>query len=350
MLRLIILCLLVAPLCSCAACYPSYCDDPSVLVTPEGAPDDALPLGAIERTIIGGDAVELATTTWYPAASEGGEALCYDDLYPSPAQLDAPALCDDGPRPVVVYTHGSGSIRWLSSFLTEALAAHGYIVTAPDHTYNTALDADSSRFLEVLERRPADVRLTFDALVDEAADPDSPIFGCVDEDAGYAVMGHSFGGYTAYAVAGATVRSRRGGPPYVGDGRVWAVFAMAPWHAVNTIVFGTEDIEVPVLTLTGELDETTPWDEVSRLHAPVTASPQYLGLLPGAGHYTFTPVACQITDGDGCGDGFVDLDLATGLINRAAIAFFDQARGLDVDPPDAIEDDALVWDPEIPWL
>jgi predicted dienelactone hydrolase len=349
-LRLLLVCLAVAPLASCASCFPSYCDQPEVLVQPEGVPEAAFPVGAVEKEIIGGDAVPLMTTTWYPAASEGGEALCYEALYPSDAQLDAPAACADGPRPVVVYTHGSGGIRFISSFLTEALAAHGYVVTAPDHTYNTALDADASRFLDVLERRPTDVRLAFDALVDEASDPESPLFGCVDEAAGYAVMGHSFGGYTAFAVAGARVRSRRGGPPYVGDNRVWAVFTMAPWHAANTIVFGTEDIDVPVMTITGERDVTTPWDEVSRLHAPVTARPSYLGLMPGGGHYTFTPAACLLYDDDGCGEEDVDLDLATGLINRAALLFFDEARGLDVEPPTSVEDEALVWDPEIPWL
>jgi predicted dienelactone hydrolase len=350
MLRLLILSLLVLPLASCASCYPSYCDDPSVLVQPEGAPEPAFPVGAVEREITGGDAVPLKTTTWFPAASGSGDTLCYEDLYPGGALLEVPAACDDGPRPVVVYSHGNGGIRWVSSFLTEFLAAQGYVVTAPDHTYNTALDADSSRFLDVLERRPADVRLTFDALVDEASDPESPLFGCIDPAAGYAVMGHSFGGYTALAVAGARVRSTRGGPPFVGDNRVWAVFAMAPWHAGNTIVFGTEDIDVPVMTVTGALDETTPWDEVSRLHAPVTSSTRYLGLMPAAGHYTFTPVACLLFDGDGCGEGFVDLDRATGIINRAALLFFDEARGLDVDPPSSLSDDALVWDPDIPWL
>ena len=338
------------PLGGCSSCYPSYCDDPSVLAVPEGAPEPVFPVGAIEREITGGEAVPLRTITWFPAATSEGETLCYEDLYPSEVLSEVPAACEDGPRPVVIYTHGSRGIRWVSSFLTEALAAHGYIVTAPDHTYNTALDNDSSQFLDVLERRPMDVRLTFDALVEEANDPQSPVFGCVDSSAGYAVMGHSFGGYTALAIAGAQVRSRQGGPAYVGDSRVWAVFTMAPWHAYQTIVNGAENIAVPVMTMTGEKDETTTWGDVSRLVAPVRAEPHYLGLMPTAGHYTFTPVACLLYDNDGCNEDFIDLDRATGLINRAAIAFFDEARGLEVEPPTSIEDDALVWSPEIPWL
>ena len=46
----------------------------------------------------------------------------------------------DGPFPLVVYSHGSGGLRFIASDYTEAIASHGYIVAAPDHTGNTALE------------------------------------------------------------------------------------------------------------------------------------------------------------------------------------------------------------------
>lgn len=46
-----------------------------------------------------------------------------------------------GPFPLVVYSHGNGGLRYVSAFLTEHLASHGFIVVAPDHVGNTAIDS-----------------------------------------------------------------------------------------------------------------------------------------------------------------------------------------------------------------
>ena len=46
----------------------------------------------------------------------------------------------------------------------------------------------------------------FDWLKREAESPDGRLFGCIDSSQGFAVGGHSFGGYTAYMTAGATLR------------------------------------------------------------------------------------------------------------------------------------------------
>ena len=45
-----------------------------------------------------------------------------------------------GPFPVVIYSHGSGGLRYIASDYTEAIASYRYIVVAPDHTGNTAVD------------------------------------------------------------------------------------------------------------------------------------------------------------------------------------------------------------------
>ena len=62
-----------------------------------------------------------------------------------------------GPFPLVVYSHGSGGQRYVSAFLTEALAARGFVVAAADHTGNTALDVFTKTQLpprEILRIRP----------------------------------------------------------------------------------------------------------------------------------------------------------------------------------------------------
>lgn len=187
------------------ACAPSFCDDARVIIAPAGVRPGPFSVGVVEElltstlrreTVFGEETVEFRATAWYPAAS-GAEvaAFCYDDIAPGNG-LDAPPSACDGPRPVVIYSHGSGGVRWLASYLTEHLASEGYVVAAPDHRYNTFRDHDRSddAFDHVVLRRPLDVQETLDWLVRATQDPTSPLFGCIDESDGYAVIGHSYGG------------------------------------------------------------------------------------------------------------------------------------------------------------
>ena len=143
---------------------------------------------------------------------------------------------------------------WEMFYLMEFLASHGWIIVAPDHVGNTyyASWGDLSPFLH---RRPADIRDTFDWLLEQNADPTSPLSGCVDEDAGYVVSGYSFGGYTAYVTGGASASDWSGAAiTDRADPRVTAVVTIAPWDAY-AITDGTADIDVPVLTIGGERDD-----------------------------------------------------------------------------------------------
>ncbi len=49
-----------------------------------------------------------------------------------------------GDFPLVIYSHGNGGLRYVSAFLTEHLASHGFVVMAPDHTGNTASTSSSA--------------------------------------------------------------------------------------------------------------------------------------------------------------------------------------------------------------
>ena len=335
------------------ACGDKETDDSGVVGTDDtGTTDTTAPdlpdysltgayaVGTYDETITGSTGESLQVQIWYPADEAGTEAVVYDSLYEAgTATTDAVPNCGES-RPVMLFSHGYGGIRWQSIFLMEHLASHGYIVVAPNHTHNTFLDDDGDLFEEVLLRRPVDIADSFDWAASLAM-----VDGCIDSAAGYSVSGHSFGGYTAYATGGATLTLPDSSTQDLSDDRVWAVVPLAPWHAYVLEGGGTADITVPVLTLSGTRDETTTWDEVTAMHGALTTTPRYLGEFPDAGHYTFSPMACDFgLTGDGCGGDFLDLDTATGLTQTAVLAFLEESRGVTGAISQLPESSALVWD------
>ncbi|HND34543.1 MAG TPA: hypothetical protein PLA94_31285, partial [Myxococcota bacterium] len=203
---------------------------------------------------------------------------------------------------------------------------HGWIVVAPDHTGNTFLD-DSGSIEEIAQRRPQDLADAVDWLLSEN-EAGGSYEGCVDANDGYAVVGHSFGGYTTYAAAGADV-DWNGELTDLSDPRVWAGVAWAPWDVNGAIVEGAATITVPMATLGGTLDDTLTWASQRDLHNALTVAPRVLGEFPTAGHYSFSPVACTLAGlkGDGCGDEFIDLDLFVDLVDTATLSFLARAHG-----------------------
>jgi predicted dienelactone hydrolase len=164
----------------------------------------------------------------------------------SKVALDAPPPSSHGPFPLVVFSHGSGGIRFQSWFLTEALASHGFFVVAPDHKGNTALDGlfgTSDPFDVVARNRPLDVSRVIDVM---------SRFEDVVDGSRIAVVGHSFGGFTALAAA----TGWQDVPP---DPRVDAIVPIS----APTGSFRNEQlrsIDVPTLLLSGTSDITVELD------------------------------------------------------------------------------------------
>lgn len=139
----------------------------------------------------------LTTLVWYPAeAVTDGERPFYVLRSSDSATTDAPPL-DLGPRPVVVFSHGHQAYAAAMSHWMEHLASHGFVAIAPTHAGNTFLDGDD-RKTEIYYQRPHDVRAALDHLEGLGDDPLAGILGDTR-----VVSGHSFGAYTAFALAGA---------------------------------------------------------------------------------------------------------------------------------------------------
>lgn len=156
-----------------------------------------------------------------------------------------------GMHPVVIFSHGLGGCPTQSRFLTEGLAAHGYLVVAPFHrdagcdrrraAPRPAFPFDApARWNDLTYAdRIADIRAIVAAL------PSSPIGGSADLSR-LAVAGHSLGGYTALSLGGAWTLTRMP--------EVRAVLAMAP-YAAPFLAHGTmSEVAVPVMFQGGSLD------------------------------------------------------------------------------------------------
>lgn len=257
---------------------------------------------------------ELTVDVWFPladgaTADPARYAFVTGDYYDSPRALAAgfDQASDAGPFPMVVYSHGSGGLRFIHSDYTETLASHGYVVVAPDHAGNTAVErvlgnADPSDVIAY--NRPLDVTAVIDgALADRSVSP------LVDAES-IAVTGHSFGGFTTYAVAAGT-DNPNGVTPV--DPRVDALIPLAP--AVGD---GGDDgllsdadlasIELPTLIIVGTDDSTTPVDpNVETAWSSSSASPHYRVELVAAEHQSFTDLCDYL-------DVLVDREDATPLV------------------------------------
>ncbi|MEL6353746.1 MAG: dienelactone hydrolase, partial [Cyanobacteria bacterium J06627_28] len=120
-----------------------------------------------------------------------------------------------GPIPVMVFSHGYGDTRTKPEFVAAArrLAENGFFVALPEHVgsnkdyqndFVRGLHGESFDVMEFVNR-PLDIHFLLDAL--EALNS-TEFQGRLQMDR-VGLLGHSFGGYTALAVSGATVNIER---------------------------------------------------------------------------------------------------------------------------------------------
>ncbi len=312
----------------------------------------------------------LTLDVWFPVDDPADAPLNQYTLVPgvyyeSPSAVaGAELVAAEGPFPLVVYSHGSGGLRYIASYYTEAIASYGYIVAAPDHTGNTAVDGllgTDAEFDVTALNRPNDVEATIDAMLDPS---NVGLAGSIDPDS-IAVTGHSFGGFTSLAVAGGYDNSLGS---FVADDRVDAIIPLAPATGDGTRLMsdaGLESIEVPMLVMVGTNDQTTPVDpNVTRIWDVAGSEPLIRVELVDAQHQSFTDVCDyqvflptlgevvpqQVVDiidsqgAEGCSPGDMPIDRAKELTNTFAINFLESVfRGADLitDADTVMPDDVI---------
>ena len=299
---------------------------------------------------------------WYPTAAAPAQLYLTDSLTPCrlPSWLcrqlafevrAAPdAAPADGRFGLIVISHGGGGLALNHRDLAGALAAHGYVVAAPNHPRGTGNDVSG---IEVWVGRPRQVSRVIDALFSD------PTLGSHIDRARVGIVGHSNGGYTALALAGARPDARApethcrqhpddtafcafggaaareaaraaGEIPEVADRRVRAIVLMAP----NATPFTDEAlarVAVPVRLYAAEHDELT----VVRYHAARLAralphGTEYV-VLERADHFSFVarfPWALGWLAGAAARDpAGLDRDALHAVMNREVVDFFDRTLG-----------------------
>ena len=232
----------------------------------------------------------LPVQAWYPADPEGavGDPTQYE-LVAGLLTLISDNAIDDLPvndspwRPLVVFSHGSGGINVQSVVLMETLASHGFVVVAPNHTGNTTFDPPIP-FAEMAIHRPLDISFVIDHMLERSGDPEDMFFLRINPLA-IGVAGHSFGGYTALAMAAGYAAGSVAPDP--------RVRAIVPISAV-TGLFGDEELEsirIPTLLLGGTADTVVPIDpQTVRAMELIESFHLYRVDIDGATHTHFANV------------------------------------------------------------
>ena len=257
---------------------------------------------------------------------------------------EAPAS-DEGPFPVLLYSHGFAGSPLVSATLQAGIASWGFVVAAPDHIErNTAAlgrgdpRIDTARDVQTMQE-------TLTSVV-AAGEGDGPLTGAVDgERAGSA--GHSAGG-------GAALNALR----------LPAVSATVTWAGVDPT---DEPLpEEPVLVLGAEADMAISGDNQRAVYEGLPGPKRLVLLQGGSGHATFLDLCpgarrAMIASGqpreevsgiialafDGCDADDLDPVLAWEVIQHFTVAHLRDALGVD-DVPVGLGDGVLDEFPDVP--
>jgi predicted dienelactone hydrolase len=265
----------------------------------------------------------LRVEIWYPADPDqlDGPGTFYDFQFlglglDSPVAYEDTAVAVEIGFPLVIFSHGSCGVSFQSTPLMETLASHGMVVVAPNHTGNSVNECigagEPDPFFVVARNRPLDVSFLIDLMFARGRDPSDEFYAKINERA-IAVAGHSFGGFTALAAASGFHVPAEGIdiPP---DPRVAAIVPIAPASGILSDA-ELQSIEIPVLLVSGTLDDTTPIDDqTTRPWALVPSRPFYRADIVGATHLQFAN-ACDI------GQALLDIGVKLADLERLGLDY-----------------------------
>jgi predicted dienelactone hydrolase len=207
-----------------------------------------------------------------------------------------------GPFPVIVFSHGAGGSKDGYAYLGQAWAEHGYAVLLPTHVgsdssllkkgrplYNLGQIRKMLQEPQNFVERPTDISYVVAHLGElEAAIP--ALKGKLD-GAHVGVGGHSFGAYTAMALAGAKI-AMNGQAHFFIEPRPLAFLAMSPQGpgAAGFEPGSWSEVTRPVFVMTGTQDkglDGSPWTRRREAYEGLPEGHKLLAVLNGGTHMDF---------------------------------------------------------------
>lgn len=304
-----------------------------------------------------GNPREIMVQIWYPAAPDanGPRAPYLDNLdikaatlaarfdFPSflfnhvnlirtDAIIDAPFAPDLDDAPIVVFSHGLQGIRGQNTTMMQALASHGYVVAAIDHTHANAITVfpdgrvvlynpdvfagtgspprNANTLVGVWAE---DMGFVIDELARRAADPESLLHGRINPT-NVGIFGHSTGG-------GASVEA------CVRDERCRAGLGLDAWVEPVSDSVVDAGLARPFLFLKApvwQFDDPLSNPARTRRLFEAAQSDAYLLTLAGTGHFDFSdvPLLSPLTEQLGL-SGSIDSARSLEIQNAFLLAFFD---------------------------
>lgn len=351
------------------------------------------------RNISIGDGAPLNLTIWYPAPENNNRnpktrypypikmgdpfGMVSIASYSGQALTEAPFDLSESPYAVVVLSPGFSLGVSAYAWLAEHLASYGLVVIAIEH--QEEFDEGLNGLWRATIIRPQDI-LDVLAYLDDQANNGGVFAGFVDTEL-VAVIGHSYGGYTALASAGAQIDTAgfealcesayesndtntflcdevlphladmselagldavpEGLWPALADPRIDAIVPLAG----DALFFGESglaSIAVPVLAIGGTLDHDSPYMWGTHPTYEYASTPTKARVaLTDAEHMIFTGPCQRISlflsffTGEFCSDTHWDRTQAHALIKHFTTAFLLATLKNDLGAADALRPDRV---------
>ena len=219
-------------------------------------------------------------------------------------------------KPLIVFSHGFGSVRTDLRYLAEHLASHGYVVAALEHpgsneTSSKVVSKGKNRLVEPQEflDRPRDISFILDELAQLNQTANNPLQGKLATN-NVMVVGYSFGGGTALALAGGELQienlkqscQRKLGKTNLSeslqcaaqalpektyqlrDARIKQAIALNPTTSLMFGETGLTKVQIPTLILSSSADKITPPLTEQIMGFAKIPSPKWLVGVVGASH------------------------------------------------------------------